>query len=261
MTILVKSLRDRRRSVIGWGVGIAALTALLFLYWPSIKGNPELDRFIQRLPEAVRAITGRGGYSTPAGYLNTELFSFMMPLLLLVVAIGMGARAIAGEEERGTLELLLSTPVSRRRVLLEKVAAGLLIMLALGAVLLAALLIGARASSMDISAGRLAAAAASAVALSLPFGALALALGCATGVRGAAIGPTVAVAVATYLLNTLGPLTSALRPYKSLSPFDWYGSEAALSSGPRWGYLALLAGTAAVLCALAAVLFDRRDIA
>ena len=40
----------------------------------------------------------------------------MVPLLLLIAAIGAGAGAIAGEEERGTLDLLLSLPVSRRRL-------------------------------------------------------------------------------------------------------------------------------------------------
>ena len=45
-----------------------------------------------------------------------------------------------------------------------------------------------------------------------------------------------------------------------LSPFQWYGSEAVLTSGPRWGHLALLAGTAAALTLLAVILFERRDV-
>jgi len=260
MTILAKSLRDRRRGVLAWSAGLAGLTALIFLYWPTVKGNPELDRFFSGLPEAVRALTGHTRLTDPAGYLNAELFSLMIPLLLLVVAIGMGARAIAGEEERGTLELLLSAPLSRRRVLLEKVAAGVLILLGLGTVLLVTLVAGAQLAGMDIATGRLAAIAVSVVALVLPFGALALALGCATGARSAAIGTTVAVAAAAYLLNSLAPLSAALKPWRVLSPFHWYGSEAVLTSGPRWGYLALLAGTAAALTLLAVILFERRDV-
>ena len=44
----------------------------------------------------------------------------MLPLLLLVFAIGLGARAIAGSEQEGTLELLLSNPVTRRTVVAER---------------------------------------------------------------------------------------------------------------------------------------------
>ena len=260
MTIMREALRDRRRSTLAWSAGLAGLTGLIFLYWPSIKGDRALDQFLRNLPEAVRALTGRSSFASPAGYLNAELFSLMVPLLLLVVAVGTGARAVAGEESAGTLELLLAAPVSRRRVVLEKAAAGLVVLVVLGAVLLATLLLGARVAGMHIGAGRLVAVTVSAVALTLPFGALALTLGCATGARGTAIGATVAVATAAYLLNTLGPLSSALRPYRSLSPFEWYGSETVLASGLRWGRLGLLAGTAAVLCALAVVLFDRRDV-
>ena len=260
MTIFAKALRDRRRAMIGWSAGLAGLTGLILLYWPTVKDNPELDRFLRGLPEAVRALTGRSSLTSPAGYLNAELFALMVPLLLLVTAIGMGARAIAGEEERGTLELLLSAPISRRRVLLEKVAAGVLMLAVLGVVLFAALAVGAQLAGMAIGTGRLAATALSVVVLTLPFGALALALGCATGARGAAIGPTVAVAAAAYLLDSLAPLSSALRPWRVVSPFHWYDAEAVLTGGPRWGYLALLAGTAALLTALAAVLFERRDV-
>ena len=73
--------------------------------------RPEQDG--QRLSEALKAFIAFGGdldYVSGAGYLGSELFAFMVPLLLLIAAIGAGARAIAGEEERGTLDLLLANP-------------------------------------------------------------------------------------------------------------------------------------------------------
>ena len=105
----------------------------------------------------------------------------MVPLLLLVAAIGAGAGAIAGEEERGTLELLLANPVSRTKVVLEKSVALVAEIAGLGFVLWLALLVGALLTSMDISAGHLAAATLSAVLLALAYGAIALLLGAATG--------------------------------------------------------------------------------
>ena len=93
---------------------------------PDDPGQPALDKLVDEYPEALKAFIGFGGgidYATGAGYLGIELFSFMVPLLLLVAAIGAGARAIAGEEERGTMDLLLSNPIGRSRVVLEKGAA------------------------------------------------------------------------------------------------------------------------------------------
>ena len=46
----------------------------------------------------------------------------MFPALFLVASVGNGAGSIAGEEERGTLDLLLSEPLSRTRIAVEKLA-------------------------------------------------------------------------------------------------------------------------------------------
>ena len=120
----------------------------------------------------------------------------MVPLLLLVAAIGTGAGAIAGEEERGTLELLLANPISRTRAVLEKSAALVVEIIALGLVLWVALWIGKLSVGMDISAGNLAAATLAAVLLAVAYGALAVLIGAATGRRALAIGVTAAAGVA-----------------------------------------------------------------
>ena len=44
----------------------------------------------------------------------------MLPLLVLVLAIGSGARAVRGEEDAGRLELVLAYPVRRRAAVLAK---------------------------------------------------------------------------------------------------------------------------------------------
>ena len=89
--------------------------------------------------------------ASPAGYLNTEFFAFMGPLLVLVYAIGGGAAALAGEEDRRTLDLLLANPVSRARVVVEKFAAQAAGVTFLMTVLWVALLVGGGAAGMDLS--------------------------------------------------------------------------------------------------------------
>lgn len=117
------------------------------------------------------------------------MFAFTVPALLLVFGIGMGARTIAREEERGTVDLLLSLPVTRRRVLLEKAAGGACVLFGLGAVLFLALLAGSTAVDMEIAAARLAEISLATVLLVPPFAALALAVSCAIGARGPAAAP------------------------------------------------------------------------
>ena len=61
-----------------------------------------------------------GDITSGAGYLDAELLSLMLPLLVIVLAIGSGARTYAGEEEGGRLELVFSYPLRRRNAVLAK---------------------------------------------------------------------------------------------------------------------------------------------
>jgi ABC-2 type transport system permease protein len=259
-SVLAHTLRERRRGFAGWAIGVSALAALMAAYWPSIRDSADLQSFTRNLPEAMRALIGGGDYSTAAGFLNAELFAFMMPLLFLVVAIGMAGRAVVGEEERGTIDLLLSTPLTRRRMLVEKALGGLLVLLALGLVLFVALLLGGAVVDMGIPAARLAGISLAVVFVALPFGALALLVSCLTGSHGLTLGLTSAAAVAAYMLNALAPLIGSLDRWRGASPFAWYASSDVLAGRLTLGHVALLAGTAIALVAAAVLALERRDL-
>lgn len=261
-SLLAKTLRDERRGLIGWGVGLAALVVLMLAYYPTVRHSPELNKFARELPEGVKALIGGAEeYTSPAGYLNGELFAFMLPLLFLVYGIGLGSRAIAGEEERRTIDLLLANPISRTRVVLEKAAAGAVGVLVLGVIVAAALLLGGPAAGMKIGAEKLLAAVISVALLGLMFGSLALMLSSATGTRRSTRGIAAALGVAAYFLNALAPLASTLRPYRKLSPFYWYAGNEPLRHGLSVAHVALLLALTLVLLAAAVALFNRRDIA
>jgi len=120
--VFLKSLRDQRRSLCWWLVGVAALSIFTVLFYPSIADDPAFDEMLERLPEALsRAMLGDvKDLTSPEGYLNSQLFVFMIPLVLMVFTVGKGTGGIAGEEEKGTLELLLSYPISRWRLVVDK---------------------------------------------------------------------------------------------------------------------------------------------
>jgi ABC-2 type transport system permease protein len=259
----LKTLRDMRRAICWWSLGLIAMTALMIAVYPSVRDNPELDKLVEDYPDAFKAFFGLGAnvdYTSPVGYLNSELFSLMVPLLLLIAAIGAGARATAGEEERGTLDLLLANPIPRRRLVLDKLAALAAETAILALVLWLSLLVGAAAIGMNISTAHLAAATVAAALLALAFGAIALFLGATLGRRGAAIGITAAGAVAAYLVSSLAELVDFLRPLRVASPFYHYTANDALRSGLAADHVAFLLLLAGVAVAATLVAFERRDL-
>jgi ABC-2 type transport system permease protein len=188
VNILRKSFDDRRRGFIGWAIGIIALSAFILAFYPSIKSSPQFEEAYKQLPDALRSIVGDVSLTSPAGYLERQLFLYTIPILFFVFSIGHGADAIAGEEQRHTLDLLMSTPVSRARAVVEKFGATFAGLTGLGLVLLLTLVVGTRLVGMGIGVARLAAATVGAVLLGLAIGALALAIGSATGKKGLAVG-------------------------------------------------------------------------
>ena len=116
-SVFLKTLRDLRRGFVWWSVGLVGMSAMMVSVYPTVRGNAALNKLVQDYPAALKGFFGFGGeldYTSAAGYLGMELFSLMVPLLLLIAAIAAGSGAVAGEEDRGTLDLLLSLPVSRR---------------------------------------------------------------------------------------------------------------------------------------------------
>jgi ABC-2 type transport system permease protein len=220
-----------------------------------------LNKYIQTMPEAVRQMIGRSGdFSSPTGYIQAEMFAIMAPLLLLIFAIGAGARATAGEEEAETLDLLLANPVPRRRVVLEKFGALVLAAAGIGVVLWAAIALFGPVVGLRVGLVNLAAAAASAVLLGISFGAIALLLGCWHGRRGLAIGVTVSLAVVTYLLDILAPLVERVKSLQLLSPFYYYAAHDPLRTGFSADHAFVLVAITAIAVALALFAFDHRDL-
>ena len=178
--VLFKTLRDQRRSLPFWGVGLVLLAAFLAGLYPTVRDNNVFQQMVEAYPDELKGLMGLTDsmdISSGVGWLNIEAFGFMVPLVFIVYGVLAGATAIAGEEGRGTLYLLLTEPIERGRVVLEKFGAMALAMGALCVVLYAALAVGAVATGMDdVGMLNLAAITASAALLGLVFGALALAI-------------------------------------------------------------------------------------
>ncbi|MEO7870139.1 MAG: ABC transporter permease subunit [Candidatus Limnocylindria bacterium] len=259
-TIATKVLRDSWRGLLFWNLGIAALAFLTVGSYPAIRDNPELNQFMESLPEAVLALIGESDLVSPAGYLNSQLFGSIVPLLFLFYAVGAGAAAIAGEEETGTLDLLLANPVSRTRVLLEKAAAMLLGLVIIGFSLWVVTMAGALLVDMEIGAGRLAEVIVSAILFGFLMGSLALAVGASAGSRGLSIGIAAAVGIAAYLVQSLAALVEFLEPVARISPFYFYYEADPLRNGIDPLHAGVLAGTSLVLVVLALIGFNRRDL-
>ena len=183
--------------------------------------------------------------------------------LNLVFAVGFGAAAIAGERQRGTLEVLLSRPISRRVVYATLAVAGALFVgiAVLGSIVGA--LVGASLTGRvaELGVGQLPLLWLNGALLYWAIGAIALLASSSFDRLSPALGMTLVFVVVSYFLDVLGSLwpdATGLQPY---SLFHYLDPKAILTGFPDAGDLVVLA-TVTVLAVLAAlVVFPRRDLA
>ena len=256
--VFVKTLTDQRRGLIGWGTGVGGTVLLMSAMWPSFS-DIDFDALLDQYPKGLMEVFNVADMSTPIGFLNAEVFSLMLPIMFVVYAIGRGARLIGAEEEDGTMEVLATTPITRRALLVGKAGGLMTGVAALGAVLwactiLSSLLFGLNIGLLDSLNGVMAT-----TLLGIEFGLISLAAGAATGRRGLAVGIASGLAGASYVLYVAGQLLDSLKPYRKLSPF-----YQAISGGPLAPSLPMMVVVMPVvglaLFAASIPVFDRRDL-
>jgi ABC-2 type transport system permease protein len=224
--LFTHTLRRRRAGVAWWAVAVVGMCALLAVAYPTVRGNNELDKTFANLPSGVEALlglSGGAGLTSPAGYLDSQFFANILPVMLLVFAVGVAGWSIAGDEAAGTLELLLANPVGRVRVALTRFVALAALLAVLAAVCVLALVAFAAPTGLDdgLSAARFLAATLSSALLALTFAAAAFAVGAATGRRSAALAVAASLAVAGYVLEGLSQQIHALHPVRVVNPWHW----------------------------------------
>lgn len=257
-----RGLHDHRRALVGWCVGIAAYMALVAAIFPSIEHSPEFNKLIEKYPDVLKSlfgIAGGGDITSGAGYFDVELFSLMLPLLVLTLAIGSGARTFAGEEDAGRLELVLSYPVRRRNAVLAKGAAVAAEVVVVCLVAGITMLIFDPIVGLDLSLAKQVSALVSLAALGLLFGWLALAVGAAVPSRALAIGISAGAAAAGYLVNGLHGLAGWLDPFRFLSPF-WLVGSSPLQRGADYAGIGVVVVVATAVLVLGALLVELRDL-
>ena len=258
--VLRWALRLQLRGLLGWGVALGAVTALYVSFWPAMGETAEMQALVDSMPEALVTAMGYDAIGTPAGYLESTVYALLAPILMLVFALGLGARLIAGDEEAGDLELEAAGAIGRVRLLLECYLALVVGVAWLGAIVGLVSLVLTGLLGMDIAARALIGATVGLLLLVLALGSVSFAVGAATGRRALALAVGAGVAVLGYIADALAPLLEDGTWLQRASPFHWYLGNDPLNQGLGLPGAAALLALALVSLGVAVLTYDRRDL-
>lgn len=261
MILLLKTARDHWRSYCIWTFGLVAMVVLQLSVYPTVRSSAAgLATFLDNYPEALKQIFRMEDYTSGAGFLSTELFSMMLPLIFISIGASWGANATAQEEERRTADILLTLPISRERILSIKIITAVLAQVLLALVTVLTLAIGIRFVDLSLGLSKIIAGALTGALLGILFNAIAIFLGAAWGKRSIALGGAIGLAIAGFLFFSLAPLVNTFERITPINPFQWTLGSRPLFNGFDAGYTAVSLALSLVLYGASLVVFRRRDI-
>ena len=267
-SIFAKAIRDSRRAT----VIAAALLGITFLgvagavvkQFDTPDSREEMANLIRAIPPILAGMAGKvvDNVGTMGGYLQYKYGTFF-PLILTLWSILALSGTLASEAQRGSLDILASTGISRRRIALQKlfghlVPFGIVMLVAFASIAIA----GATYPVLPGDEITVTSAFAYTVWLgliALAGGALAFALGPFVG-RGAAAGIAGAVTFAGFILSGYQQAIPEMEPFAKLTWWGWTYNHTALSGQYDWPPVIAVGVLVVILLAFGIEAFARRDI-
>ena len=257
MTALIAAqLRERRRSLLSWGLPIGVWSAFVVAIYPSVESA--LTKAVRSYPAALKEAFGISELSTVEQYLHAEMLSLIVPLAVGYLAVRSLASGLSGAAESGRLDVLLSAPVSRRRVVTASFCAAAFELAAVLAVSLALTLLGSLLSGANLSFSPALAGFANVWPLALLSAALGVIVTGFSLRTSVVTGSVAGVLVGMYVADLIGRLDPSLDAVRYASVFRYYGNAIENGIDPL-SFLGVTAA-AALLAATGAALFERRDL-
>lgn len=245
----VLAIVDQQRVwIVGWALGLAVLAGFL----TSIT-KVMVDAFGNSDIPMLRAYFERAGINAYADFVGVIWFSTLLLLISLFVVVQVNGWA--ADDAEGRLETILSAPVSRARVVVERIAAVVLASAVLVATSSLAIYLTASSTGISLPGGRFVFASAAVLPVAYAFSGIGHALvGWRPRVAVAILG---ALAVVGYFAQQFAPLFQWPDWVTNISLYALYGTP---MSKDDWGGIATLIVIGVAGTAVAIVAMRRRDV-
>jgi ABC-2 type transport system permease protein len=259
-SVFLKTLRDYRIAILGWGIGMGLVVVSPMASVNALITTPEARQQLVSLASSFAwnadaiAVDAIGGYAT----FKIGIFIFLIAVWPLLA----GSRMLRGEEDRGSMDVLLSLPRPRLSVALEKLAAMWTALLAMGLLIGLLAYAGGRIFHGDFGLGDALLFGLDLALLCAVIGGVALLISQFTQERGPAAGWTAGLLLAFIVLDMVHRVAPNSEWISRLSPVYYYNLSKPLvpSYGTNAGAMVVLLALAAILGAVAIFLFVKRDV-
>ncbi|TMC82055.1 MAG: hypothetical protein E6I61_02215 [Chloroflexi bacterium] len=259
-SIYLKSFRDYRVPILGWGLGLGALMAVVFAAIPTVFATPAAKAAVVSIGASYAWIAEPIKIDTAGGYATWKYGITILVVVIWPLLAGTGM--LRGEEDRGSMDVLLSLPRGRVRIALEKVAAMWTALLAMGLVIGLLTFAGAAKVSSDLGLGAALAFGLNLALICAVFLSIALLISQFTQERRTASGVTAGILVVAIVVDMVHRVVPNTVWLSQFSPIYYYNLSKPLvpGYGANLGAMLVLLALSGLFAAAAVWLFARRDV-
>lgn len=260
-----RTIKDRKTVILIYIIASLAFLLMHISIFPSFKDQQvQFDQILKTMPEGFTKAFNLQDFNLSVfeNYISTEEFSLIWPLLLAIMAISFAGGMIASEIEKGTIEVLLSQPISRTKLFLSRYLAGLSLIISFILVTISATVIMAKLFSISLQISHYPTLAFIGFIFGWAIFSITIFLSAIFSDKGKVYFISAGLLILMYALNIASGLKENLDKIKYLSFFHYYNPADALIRNKIddigvWVFLAIII----IFTVAGLIAFDRRDIA
>ncbi len=262
-SIFNETLRRNWRGMIYWGIGIGFLGFVITIIIPNVAMLKQVQSLMTSMPAVVKALgmEDAAQMATPDGFISAGYFGRVI-LILAVYCVLAGLNITVNEEDAGIMDMLLSLPLPRWRIILEKFVAYVLMMVVIVSMGFVGIYLSGVSSTIQVDTRKLIVGSINL----LPSMLLMLAITTFSGTlfrrKNQATAAAAFVIIGSYVLDFVASAASEspIARLRTISFFTYYDNAHVMQTGLNAGSVILLLSITVILVITSVWVFQRRDI-
>lgn len=263
-SVFLETYKQTWKQMLYWGLGLASLGLLVVLMVP-LFDMQDMKALLESFPPFILALIGIGSnlevFATNEGFVAVGFFG-KSALIFAVYPVVMGMRITADDEDNGIMDILLSLPVPRARLLIEKFAAYAVSIIGVVAMIYLGMHFGVAVSGVELDMSRLTEVIFYLIPVMIFVMAVTMCIAAVVRRRQVALGLVTAFVIASFMLQTIGAMAedTIAETIGQISFFTYYNAATIMTDGFVWSHIIGLAVLSLVLLLFSLYRYEGRDV-
>ena len=261
-----RMIRDKFKSFIIYSLSALGLLEMYIVLFPAIQKqsanfNEMMKSFPPEMFKAMNMDPSSLSFSTLESYLSTEYMSFLWPILAVIFAISIANYISVTEIDKGTIETLLSLPVKRVKIFIERYLTGLLILISFAVISLLSVILLANVHGIDYVSKNYFTATVGSIFFIWAVYSLSVLFSVIFSEKGKSTMVSSGLLILMYVFGVISALKDSLINLRYFSFFYYFNGPELLGKNiyPDYALLAL-GGFSIISTSIALLWFSRRDL-